>query len=334
MALFAYRFVRGRAGYDPVKSGFILIFLWLYQTHFPLILVEQEDVRRVTRGFEAQEDHMEQKKVTIAEIQRKKESNQKITMMTAYDYPTASLVDQAGIDTILVGDSLGMVMLGYESTVPVTMDEMIHHCKAVCRGAVYGFVIGDMPFMSYQVSVEKAIENAGRFIKEAGCDSVKLEGGSEMAHVVKGIVDAGMPVCAHIGLTPQTATKLSGFKVQGKDAESARELVKSAKDLQDAGAFSIVMECIPDQLAARITEELSIPTIGIGAGKDCDGQVLVYHDLVGLFERFTPKFVKQYINLAPKIREALVQFREDVERGTFPGPEHSFSMKAEEAEKI
>ena len=277
---------------------------------------------------------MEQKKVTIAHLQEKKKNGDKITMMTAYDYPTASLVDQAGIDTILVGDSLGMVMLGYESTVPVTMDDMIHHCKAVCRGAKSAFILGDMPFMSYQVSIEKAIENAGRFIKEAGCDCVKLEGGSEMAPVTRAIVDAGIPVCAHIGLTPQTATKLSGFKVQGKDAESARELVQSAKDLEKAGAFLIVMECIPDLVAARITEELNIPTIGIGAGKDCDGQVLVYHDLVGLFERFTPKFVKQYINLAPKIREALIQFKEEVESGAFPGPEHGFAMKAEEAEKI
>lgn len=277
---------------------------------------------------------MDRKKVTIAYLNQKMENGEKITMMTAYDYPTASLVDQAGIDTILVGDSLAMVMLGYESTVPVTMDEMIHHCKAVCRGAKSSFIIGDMPFMSYQVSIEKAIENAGRFIKEASCDSVKLEGGSEMAPVVKAVVDAGIPVCAHIGLTPQTATKLSGFRVQGKDAESARELVQSAKDLEEAGAFMIVMECIPDLVAAKITKELKIPTIGIGAGKDCDGQVLVYHDLVGLFERFTPKFVKQYVNLAPQVREALMKYKEEVESGAFPGPEHSFAMKAEEADKI
>ena len=277
---------------------------------------------------------MEAQKVTIAALQKKKETGQKITMMTAYDYPTAGLVDQAGIDTILVGDSLGMVVLGYESTVPVTMDEMIHHCKAVSRGAKRSFVIGDMPFMSYQISVEDAVQNAGRFVKEAGCDSVKLEGGSEMAQVVKTIVDMGIPVCGHIGLTPQTATKLSGFKVQGKDAESAKALLQSARDLEAAGAYLIVMECIPDILAARITEELNIPTIGIGAGKDCDGQVLVYHDLVGLFERFTPKFVKQYVNLAPQIRDALVQFRKDVEEGIFPGPEHSFAMKEEEASKI
>lgn len=277
---------------------------------------------------------MTRQKVTISYLQKKLDEGQKITMMTAYDYPTASLVDQAEIDTILVGDSLGMVVLGYESTVPVTMEEMLHHCKAVCRGTKQSFVIGDMPFMSYQVSVEKAVENAGRFIKDAGCESVKLEGGSEMAHVVKAIVDAGIPVCTHIGLTPQTATKLSGFKVQGKDAEGARELVNSAKDLEEAGAFMIVLECIPDQVASRITNELNIPTIGIGAGKYCDGQVLVYHDLVGLFERFTPKMVKQYINLAPQIREALIQYREEVEKGIFPGPEHSFTMKVGEADKI
>jgi 3-methyl-2-oxobutanoate hydroxymethyltransferase len=277
---------------------------------------------------------VERKKVTIAELHKKKAMGQKISMMTAYDYPTANLVDQAGIDTILVGDSLGMVMLGYDSTVPVTMDEMIHHCKAVSRGAKKSFIIGDMPFMSYQTNVEKAVENAGRFMKEAACDSVKLEGGSEMAPVVKAIVTAGVPVCGHIGLTPQTATMLSGFKVQAKDAESARQLAKSAKDLEEAGAFMIVMECIPDLVAEKITKELKIPTIGIGAGKHCDGQVLVYHDLVGLFERFTPKFVKQYINLAPKIKEALIQFKKEVEEGVFPGPEHTFSIKEEEAKKI
>ena len=280
------------------------------------------------------EVHMDQEKVTIGKLQQKKVSGQKITMMTAYDYPMARLVDESGIDTILVGDSLAMVVLGYESTVPATMDEMLHHCKAVSRGAKRSFIIGDMPFMSYHLSSEQAIENAGRFIKEAGCDGVKLEGGSDMAPVVKAVVKAGIPVCAHIGLTPQTATMLSGFKVQGKDAESARALVESAKDLEAAGAFMIVMECIPDLLAEKITESLTIPTIGIGAGKDCDGQVLVFHDLVGLFERFTPKFVKQYINLSPMIKEALVQYKTEVEEGSFPGAEHSFSMKKEEAEKI
>lgn len=277
---------------------------------------------------------MERKKVTISDFMQKKEAGQKITMMTAYDYPTASLVDQAEMDSILVGDSLAMVVLGHDSTVPVTMDEMLHHCKAVVRGTAHSFVIGDMPFMSYQVSPEKAVSNAGRFIKEARCDAVKLEGGTEMAPVVRAIVTAGIPVCAHIGLTPQTATKLSGFKVQGKDAEGARELVESARELEKAGAFMIVLECIPDAVAARITEALNIPTIGIGAGKYCDGQVLVYHDLVGLFERFVPKMVKQYVNLAPMVKEALIQYKEEVESGAFPGAEHSFTMKAEEAEKL
>jgi len=277
---------------------------------------------------------MERKKITISDLMAKKEKGSKITMLTAYDYPTAQMVDKAGIDTILVGDSLGMVVLGYTSTVPVTMEEMIHHTKAVTRGTTYAFVIGDMPFMSYQTGIEKAIVNAGRFIKEGECDAVKLEGGSEVALVVKAIVTAGIPVCAHIGLTPQTATQLSGFKVQGKDAEGARNLINSAKDLEKAGAFMVVMECIPEILASRITRELRIPTIGIGAGKDCDGQVLVYHDTVGLFERFTPKFVKQYIKLGPMIIDALKEYKNEVEDGVFPGEEHTFKMSKEEAEKI
>jgi len=277
---------------------------------------------------------MERKKITISDLMAKKEKGRKITMLTAYDYPTAQMVDKAGIDTILVGDSLGMVVLGYTSTVPVTMEEMIHHTKAVTRGTTYAFVIGDMPFMSYQTGIEKAIENAGRFIKEGGCDAVKLEGGTEVTPVVKAIVTAGIPVCAHIGLTPQTATQLSGFKVQGKDAEGARNLIIAAKDLEKAGAFMVVMECIPEILTSRITRELGIPTIGIGAGKDCDGQVLVYHDLVGLFERFTPRFVKQYIKLGPMIIDALKEYKKEVEDGVFPGEEHTFKMSKEEAEKI
>lgn len=277
---------------------------------------------------------MERKKVTIGDLMAKKESGKRISMMTAYDCPGANMVDQAGIDAILVGDSLGMVVLGYTSTVPVTMDEMIHHTKAVMRGTTWAFVIGDMPFMSYQASIEDAVRNAGRFIKEGGCDAVKLEGGSEVAPVVKAIVTAGIPVCAHIGLTPQTATQLGGFRVQGKDAESARNLIKSAKDLEEAGAFMVVMECIPDVLAVRITNELAIPTIGIGAGRDCDGQVLVYHDTVGLFERFTPKFVKQYIKLGPMIIDALKEYKREVEEGVFPGDEHIFTMSREEAKKV
>ncbi|RLB06807.1 MAG: 3-methyl-2-oxobutanoate hydroxymethyltransferase [Deltaproteobacteria bacterium] len=273
-------------------------------------------------------------KVTISYLIEKKKKGKKITMVTAYDYPSARMLDEVGIDTILVGDSVGMVVLGYESTIPVTMEEMIHHCKAVSRAVKRSFIIGDMPFMSYQVSVEKAIENAGRFIKEGGCDAVKLEGGSEVAHIVKAIVDMGIPVCAHIGLTPQRATMLSGYKVQGKDIETAKYLIRSAKDLEKAGAFMIVMECIPDILADIITKQVSIPTIGIGAGKDCDGQVLVYHDILGLFEKFVPKFVKQYANLAVQIKDALKRFKNEVESGEFPKPEHSFHMDPEEAKKL
>ena len=277
---------------------------------------------------------MGQDKVTISYLNQKKEKGEKITMVTAYDFPTACMLDEVGIDTILVGDSLGMVVLGYESTLPVTMDEMIHHCKAVARGVKRGFIIGDMPFMSYQVSVEKAIENAGRFIKEGCCDAVKLEGGSEVAHIVRAIVEMGIPVCAHIGLTPQRATMLSGYRVQGRDVETAKSLIRSAKDLEKAGAFMIVMECVPDVLASIITKEVNIPTIGIGAGKDCDGQVLVYHDIVGLFEKFVPKFVKQYKNLAPEIKDALRKFKKEVESGIFPAPEHAFHMDPDEAKKL
>ncbi|MFN3535344.1 MAG: 3-methyl-2-oxobutanoate hydroxymethyltransferase [Desulfatiglandales bacterium] len=277
---------------------------------------------------------MERIKVSIPMLGEKKERGEKITMITAYDFPTARLVDEAGLDTVLVGDSLGMVVLGYTSTVPVTMEEMIHHTKAVVRGVRYAFTIGDMPFLSYQCSIEQAILNAGRFLKESGCDAVKLEGGSEVAEKVKAIVDAGIPVCGHIGLTPQSATKLGGFKVQGKDAESARKLLNSAKDLEEAGAFMIVLECIPDTLAKRITQELRIPTIGIGAGPHCDGQVLVFHDTVGLFERFRPKFVKQYVNLWPMILNGLRRYKEEVEKGIFPGPEHTFHMRPEEADRI
>ncbi len=277
---------------------------------------------------------MDSKKVTIAYLKEKKEKGEKITMITAYDYPTARLIDEAGIDTILVGDSVGMVVLGYDSTLPVTMEEMIHHCKAVSRGVKRAFIIGDMPFMSYQSSIEKAIENAGRFLKEGGCDAVKLEGGSEVAHIVKAIVNAGIPVCGHIGLTPQRAKLLSGYRVQGKDVETAKKLIRSAKDLEEAGAFMIVMECIPDVLAEIITKEVSVPTVGIGAGRGCDGQVLVYHDMVGLFERFVPKFVKQYLNLAPEIKKAIRRFKEEVEKGIFPGPEHTFHMDPEEAKKL
>lgn len=255
-------------------------------------------------------------------------------MLTAYDFALASFIDQSGIDMILVGDSLGMVVLGYDSTVPVTMEEMIHHCRAVRRGVHYAFLVGDMPFMSYNISRKEAIRNAGKFLKEAGCDAVKLEGGAEVAETVRAITLAGIPVMAHIGLTPQTAGQLGGFKVQGKDDESAKRLLDSASALEAAGAFSIVMECIPDKLAGLITDHLRIPTIGIGAGPDCDGQVLVSNDLLGLFERFTPKFVKQYIKLYPMIKKSVEEFKKDVQAKKFPGPEHSFVMDANVLDRL
>ncbi len=269
---------------------------------------------------------MNRSKVTIQNLSDKKDKGEKITMLTAYDFYTAAMIDQAGIDLILVGDSVGNVVLGYDSTVPVTMDEMIHHCKAVRRGIQYAFLVGDLPFMSYNISHEEAIRNSGRLIKEAGCDAVKLEGGSEVAPVVKAIVEAGIPVCGHIGVTPQTATKLSGFRVQGKDTETAKKLIESAKALEEAGAFILVLECVQDAIAAQITKTISIPTIGIGAGPDCDGQVLVTNDLLGLYEKFIPKFVKQYVNLAPMIKQAVSDYIQEVKSGAFPGPEHTFHM--------
>jgi len=258
-----------------------------------------------------------------------KEKGEKITMLTAYDARFASLVDEAGIDMVLVGDSLGMVVLGYESTVPVTMDEMIHHAKAAQKGVRRAVLVGDMPFLSYQVAQREAILNAGRFLKEAGCDAVKLEGGAEVGGTVAAIAKAGIPVVGHIGLTPQTAGQLGGYKVQGQELESARKMLSDAKALETAGAFALVLECIPDRLAAAITEAITIPTIGIGAGPHCDGQVLVTHDLVGMFEKFVPRFVKQYANLAPQIKEAIGAFRDEVRSGAYPDAAHSFPMQDE-----
>jgi 3-methyl-2-oxobutanoate hydroxymethyltransferase len=277
---------------------------------------------------------MDRKKITITDLQEKKRAGKKITMLTAYDYPMARLVDEAGIDSILVGDSLGMVVLGYESTVPVTMDEMIHHAKAVRRGTKYAFLIGDMPFLSYQVSKEEAVRNAGRFMKEALCDAVKLEGGDEVLDATIAIVNAGIPVLGHLGLTPQTASKLGGFKVQGKDAEAAAKILEQALKLQKAGCFGIVLECVPDKVAKLITEKLTIPTISCGGGAYCDGQVLVTNDMVGLFDRFVPKFVKQYVKLAPSILEGFKKYKDEVEKGIFPDEAHSFTMKEDELKKL
>lgn len=268
-------------------------------------------------------------KTSIPELKRKKKNKQKIIMLTAYDYPTAKLLEKAGVDLILVGDSVGNVVLGYSSTVMVSMEEMIHHTRAVRRGAPESFIIGDMPFLSYQASDRDAIVNAGRFIKEGGCDAVKVEGGREVAERISAIIKAGIPVMGHLGLTPQTATMLGGLRVQGKDIETAKKIYEDSILLEKLGCFAIVLECVPAQLAKLITDTLSIPVIGIGAGKDCDGQVLVFHDLIGLLEGFRPKFVKQYLNLNEAITGALVEFKQEVENGTFPSGEHSFNMKPE-----
>jgi 3-methyl-2-oxobutanoate hydroxymethyltransferase len=266
------------------------------------------------------------KKISILDLQSKKEQGRPITMLTAYDYPSALLVDRAGIDVILVGDSLGMVVLGMESTVPVTMDEMIHHCRAVARGARNALLVGDMPFMSYQADTPEAIRNAGRFMKEGLMDTVKLEGGREVIQTIRAIVDAGIPVMGHIGLTPQSASKLGGYRVQGKTAADALRLLQDALALQEAGCYAIVLEAVPALVAGAISERLRVPTVGIGAGAACDGQVLVFHDLVGLFDRFTPKFVRQYGNAAETISTAVQSFAHDVEAGTFPAAEHTFSI--------
>ncbi len=258
-----------------------------------------------------------------------KAAPKKIAMITAYDYPTALIADRAGMDLILVGDSLGMVVLGYDSTVPVTMEDMLHHCKAVRRGAKEAVLVGDMPFGSFQEGPQQAIHNAIRFLKEAGMDAVKLEGGANQAEVARALVQNGIPVMGHIGLLPQLVSATGGFKVQGRDARGAQRLIDDAKALEQAGCFSLVLEAIPDRLAGLITRSINIPTIGIGAGPECDGQVLVMHDVIGLFDRFTPRFVKQYANTASLIEEALIQYREEVQSGEFPTKEHSFTIKDE-----
>jgi 3-methyl-2-oxobutanoate hydroxymethyltransferase len=272
----------------------------------------------------------ERKKVTIRLIQAMKTRHEVISMLTAYDYPTALVMDQVGLDIILVGDSLGMVVLGYDSTLPVTMDEMIHHCKAVARGAKYALLVGDMPFLSYQISTAEAVWNAGRFLQEGGMNAIKLEGGSERADTIRAIVNAGIPVMGHLGLTPQSVHKLGGYRPQGRDAEAAYQLVEDALILQEAGCFSLVLESIPGRLADLVSQRLVIPTIGIGAGAGCDGQVLVTHDLLGIFERFTPKFVKRYANLAEEMTKAFHEYKSEVKANTFPGVEHTVEMNDDE----
>jgi len=261
---------------------------------------------------------------TIHDFLKKKKEGRKITMLTAYDYPFARIVDEAGIDAILVGDSLGMVVQGLENTLPVTMDEMIYHTKMVTRAVKNALVIGDMPFMSYQAGVPDAVKNAGRFLKEAGASGVKMEGGAEIADHIRALTRSDIPVMAHIGLKPQSIHRMGGYKVQGKTELAAKKLIEEAHMAEDAGAFSLLLEAIPMDLAKKITGELSIPTIGIGAGPHCDGQILVLHDVIGLFERFVPKFVKQYANVKDDALKAIITYREEIEKGVFPSNEQSF----------
>jgi len=263
-------------------------------------------------------------KITTAVIRERKRKKEKISMLTAYDYPTALIVDEAGVDIILIGDSLGMVVLGYDSTLPVTMEEMIHHTKAVSRAVKHAMVISDMPFMSYHVSSEDALYNAGRFLQEAGAQGVKLEGGREVAEITRRITSAGIPVMAHLGLTPQSVHQFGGYKVQGKEEYAAKRILEDAKMLEEAGAFSLVLECVPAALAKEVTQSISIPTIGIGAGVDCDGQVLVLHDMLGMFEKFIPKFAKTYAHLNIQIKDAIIQYIDEVKKGFFPEKKHSF----------
>jgi 3-methyl-2-oxobutanoate hydroxymethyltransferase len=273
-------------------------------------------------------------KKTVLDFVDMKRKGEKITFLTAYDFPIASFAEKAGIDMLLVGDSLGMVVYGLPGTIPVTMDEMIIHSRAVRRGAPNTFVIGDMPFMSYQSSVEKAVENAGRFLKEAQMDAIKLEGGRRVISQIKAIVDAGIPVMGHIGLTPQSSGQLGGFKAQGRTAEAARELVLDAMAIQEAGAFALLLEAIPPEVGEAITKRLSIPVLGIGAGLQCDGQLLINGDMLGLVEAFTPKFVKKYANLAEVITAAISEYVRDVRELKFPEEKHTYKMKEGEPDKL
>lgn len=274
------------------------------------------------------------KKFTVTSFQNAKDKGEKITMLTAYDYSMAKMVDEAGVDSILIGDSLGMVFQGHDSTLPVTVDDIIYHTKAVVRGAKSALIVADMPFLSYHVSVEDAVRNAGRLVKEGGAEAVKLEGGVAIADVVKAIVEAQIPVMGHLGLTPQSVNAFGGYKVQGRDEEAARQLIEDAKAIEAAGAFSIVLECIPDRLAKLVTEAISIPTIGIGAGSDCDGQVLVVNDMLGMFTDFVPKFVKQYVQLSGDIKGAIEGYVSEVKEGSFPAAKHNFTIDSDILDKL
>lgn len=273
--------------------------------------------------------------ITIPALHSKKEKNEKIVALTAYDFPTAKIVDEAGIDLILVGDTLGMVVLGYESTIPVTMEEMIHHTKPVVRAAKRALVVADMPYFSFHLSIEESVFNASRFLKEAGAKAVKIEGASKKRLIlIETLVEAEIPVMGHIGLTPQSIHHLGKYRVRGRETEEAKKLIFAAKDVEKAGAFSVVLECIPAQVARIITEKLKIPTIGIGAGPDCDGQILVFHDLVGLSDGHIPKFVKKYLDLNQIIGDALESYVQDVKGGHFPGDSHSYHLKPEKVKEL
>ena len=273
-------------------------------------------------------------KKSVLTFRNARQKNVRLTMLTAYDYSTAKLIDASGVDSVLVGDSLGMVMLGYEDTLSVTMEDMIHHTKAVARGVKDALVVSDLPFMSYQTSVYDAVSNAGRLIKEGRAQAVKLEGGIEVCPQIKAIVEASIPVMAHLGLTPQSVNAFGGFKVQGKDEEAARSLIEQAKAVEAAGAFAVVLECIPAKLAELITNSISIPTIGIGAGNGCDGQVLVYQDMLGLYSDFTPKFVKRYAEIGPQMQTAIEDYITEVKSGAFPAAEHTFALSDAVIEKL
>ncbi len=277
---------------------------------------------------------MSTQKVTVLAVQQAKEEKRKLTMVTAYDYPFGLMADEAGIDIVLVGDSLGMVVMGLEGTVAVNMEHMIHHIRAVTRGCKNPFIVGDMPFMSYNTSIRDAIINAGRLLKEGGCESIKLEGGVDFAPTIEAIVKAGIPVQGHIGLTPQTASALGGFKMQGRDAAAAKQIIDDAKALEDAGVFSMILEAVPAPLGKLVADAVKVPVIGIGAGPDVDGQVLVTHDMIGLFDKFVPKFVKQYTNIRKVILEALGEYKEEVISVKFPAPEHSFKMPEEALDQL
>ena len=274
------------------------------------------------------------KKQTVNTLQKMKENGEKIVMLTCYDYTTATLIEQTDIDAVLVGDSLGMTVMGYDDTLPVTMEDLIHHTACVSRGLKNTFLVGDMPFMSYHVSDEQAVENAGRLIKEGHANAVKLEGGAKYCSQIRAIVDAQIPVVAHIGLTPQSVNAFGGFKVQGKNVERAKELLEDAKKVEEAGAFMVTLECVPEKLATMISEELTIPTIGIGAGNGCDGQILVYQDMLGYTAGFSPKFLKKYADLHSIMLDAFKQYKSEVESRTFPSEENTFAISDDVLEKL